>query len=185
DFLYNYNRSNNLVADQEQFFVLEKQINELLALFLHHLFISYSQNKDDMIQSQKERVNGRSVPIIPLTASTSILPLIGQIDESRSAIIEEKVLAKIETDRIEMIIIDLSGVVEMMPEAIQQMMGLMDGIRMMGCQAIMTGIRPELVKVMIRLGLCFEHKAIMKGTLQQALADHLVHSASTSTNPQA
>ncbi len=47
---------------------------------------------------------------------------------------------------------------------------------MMGCKTIITGLRPEIVKMMIRNGLSFESKAVTKGTLQQALADYLTHS---------
>jgi len=177
DFLYNFDRMNNHIQENVEFYNLEKRINELMDLFLNHLFMSYSQYKDDLIRTQREMVEDLSVPIIPLTATTSILPLIGPIDTFRSSTIEDKVISQIGSSRIETLIIDLSGVVEMEPDVIRQLMNVLVGIRMMGCQAVITGIRPDVVKTMIRLGLSFEQNAIMKGSLQQALVDHLTFSA--------
>ncbi|GIQ69429.1 STAS domain-containing protein [Xylanibacillus composti] len=173
DFLYNYDLSDEKVNSRENFFNLEKQINSLMDLFLNHLFISYSQFKDDLIRAQREMVEDLSVPIIPLSRSTSILPLIGPIDALRSSTIEEKVFSKISNDRIETLIIDLSGTLEMEPEVIQQLIGVIEGSKMMGCEVVITGLRPEIVKIMVRLGLNFGNNAVTKGTLQQALAVYI------------
>ncbi|GIO30475.1 hypothetical protein J2TS6_16160 [Paenibacillus albilobatus] len=176
DFLYNYDRINGKTSSKEDFYGLEKQINELLDLFLSHFFMSYSQFKDNLIRSQREMVMELSVPFIPLSQSISILPLIGSIDNIRSDIMEEKVIDQIGRENIQMLIIDLSGVIGIEPEVIHRLINLIDGIKMMGCKTIITGLRPETVKMMIRNGLSFEAKAVTKGTLQQALADYLANS---------
>jgi len=173
DFLYNFDRLNNQNNNKEHYYSLEKNINQLMDQFLNQLFISYSQFKDDLIQAQREMVEDLSVPIIPLTRTTSILPLIGTIDEFRANTIEDKVITQIGNDRIETLIIDLSGVMEMDSDVVRKLISVFDGINMMGCQPIVTGLRPEIVKMMIRSGLSFEQKAVAKGTLQQALVDHL------------
>lgn len=173
DFLYNYDRLNNHNDSKEHYYSLEKNINQLMDQFLNQFFISYSLFKDDLIRTQREIVEDLSVPIIPLTRTTSILPLIGKIDESRANTIEDKVISQIGNERIETLIIDLSGVMEMDADVVKQLINIFDGINMMGGQPIVTGLRPEIVKMMIRSGLSFEHKAVTKGTLQQALVDHL------------
>ncbi|CAM3210205.1 ATP-binding protein [Paenibacillus lupini] len=173
DFLYNYDRLNNHNDSKEHYYSMEKSINQLMDQFLNQFFISYSLFKDDLIRAQREMVEDLSVPIIPLTRATSILPLIGTIDKFRANTIEDKVISQIGNNRIETLIIDLSGVMEMNDEVVKQLISVFDGINMMGCQPIVTGLRPEIVKMMIRSGLSFEQKAITKGTLQQALEDHL------------
>ncbi|MBD2870823.1 ATP-binding protein [Paenibacillus arenilitoris] len=173
DFLFHFNRGKEELQAKEHFFALEKRINELIDQFLNHLFMSYSQFKDDLIRTQREMVEDLSVPIIPLTQHTSILPLIGPIDATRSITIEEKVINEIGANRIKTLIIDLSGAVHMAPEVIHKLMNVIDGVKMMGCEVIITGLRAEVVRLIIGLGLTFENKAITKGTLQQALEDHL------------
>ncbi|MFC4598135.1 ATP-binding protein [Cohnella hongkongensis] len=173
DFLYNFDRLNNQNDGKEHYYNLEKSVNQLMDQFLNQLFISYAQFKDDLIRAQRELVEGLSVPIIPLTRTTSILPLIGTIDEVRAHTIEDKVISQIGNERIETLIIDLSGVMEMDACVVKKLINVFEGIHMMGGRTIVTGLRPEVVKMMIRSGLSFERRAVTKGTLQQALADHL------------
>ncbi|KLV28940.1 hypothetical protein ABW04_27060 [Priestia megaterium] len=50
---------------------------------------------------------------------------------------------------------------------------VLTGISMMGCKAILTGLRADLVRAMIHSGISFEEKAETKGTLQQTLKEYL------------
>ena len=80
DFLYNYDRLRGANGDRNAFYTLEKNINELVDQFFSHFFISFTTYKDKEIQSQRELIENLSVPIIPLTNTISILPLVGKID---------------------------------------------------------------------------------------------------------
>lgn len=174
NFLYEFEKLKDVFNDSKVFFDLEKKVNEKVDIFLKSFFISYSDYKDKLILAQQNLVENLSVPIIPITPSTCVLPLIGSIDESRMRIIEEKVLMEIGKLKIQILILDLSGILEMEVEIINQLMKILDGTSMMGCKAVITGLRPEIVTKMIRAGLCFDNKAEIKGTLQQALRDYMV-----------
>ncbi|MFC9601197.1 STAS domain-containing protein [Peribacillus butanolivorans] len=174
NFLYEFEKLKDVFNDSKVFFDLEKKVNEKVDVFLKSFFISYSDYKDKLILAQQNLVENLSVPIIPITPSTCVLPLIGSIDESRMRIIEEKVLVEIGKLKIQILILDLSGILEMEVEIINQLMKILDGTSMMGCKAVITGLRPEIVTKMIRAGLCFDNKAVIKGTLQQALRDYMV-----------
>lgn len=174
NFLYEFEKLKDVFNDSKVFFDLEKKVNEKVDIFLKSFFISYSDYKDKLILAQQNLVENLSVPIIPITPSTCVLPLIGSIDESRMRIIEEKVLMEIGKLKIQILILDLSGIIEMEVEIINQLMKILDGTSMMGCKAVITGLRPEIVTKMIRAGLCFDNKAEIKGTLQQALRDYMV-----------
>lgn len=174
NFLYEYEQLQDAFNDVKVFFNLEKKVNEQVDLFLKTFFISYSDYKDRLILSQQNLVENLSVPIIPITPSVCILPLIGEMDDSRMSIIEEKVLMEIGKLRIQILILDLSGIIEMEIEVLQKLMNILDGTAMMGCKAVITGLRPEIVTKMVSAGVCFGNKAETKGTLQQALKDYLV-----------
>jgi len=173
DFLYNYDRLTGKEVNREDFFALEKRMNEFVDNFLSYFFISYSHYKDDLIRKQKELVENLSVPIIPLTATMCILPLIGNLDSNRIATLADKVITHIGHYKIESFIFDLSGLFEMEADVIDRFMRILEGMNMMGCKPVITGLRPEIVKKMIGQGVSFEHKASMKGTLQQALEEYL------------
>jgi rsbT co-antagonist protein RsbR len=175
-FLYQYDISVNTHTIREQFFELENKINYQIDQFLNSFFISYSSYKDQLIANQKELVDHLSFPIIPINESICVLPLIGLIDSERSSTIEEKVLIEIANRRIQTLIMDLSGVAKMETDVIQQLIKIIDGIALMGSQAVITGLRPDIVRKMVHSGLSFQDKAELKGTLQQAIKDYLLNS---------
>ncbi|MGE7607841.1 STAS domain-containing protein [Peribacillus frigoritolerans] len=174
-FLYRFEQEKKaFIEDSKVFFDLEKIVNEKVDVFLKSFFVSYSDYKDKLILAQQNLVENLSVPIIPVTSTTCVLPLIGTIDYSRIQIIEEKVLMEIGKLRIQTLILDLSGIIEIEVEMITDLMKILDGTAMMGCKAVVTGLRPEVVTKMIRSGIQLDNKAETKGTLQQALKDYLV-----------
>ncbi|WP_309476836.1 STAS domain-containing protein [Bacillus sp. ISL-34] len=174
-FLYKFEQEKKaFIEDSMVFFELEKIVNEKVDVFLKSFFVSYSDYKDKLILAQQNLVENLSVPIIPITSTTCVLPLIGTIDNSRIQIIEEKVLMEIGKLRIQTLILDLSGIIEMEVEMINDLLKILDGTAMMGCKAVVTGLRPEVVTKMIRSGVQIDNRAETKGTLQQALKDYLV-----------
>lgn len=151
------------------FFKLEKQINNRVDTFLNRFFISYSEYKDTLIKKQKELVENLSVPIIPINSNICILPLIGAIDIDRAQIIEEKVLTEIGRLRFHTLIMDLSGVAYMNADVIAAFMRIINGISLMGCKTVITGLRKEIVRDIANSGQIINFQTKTYGTLQQAL----------------
>ncbi|MDR6123601.1 rsbT co-antagonist protein RsbR [Bacillus sp. SLBN-46] len=156
------------------FYELEKKINDGIDEFLNTFFISYSEYKDELIRSQRKLVEHLSVPIIPVSETVAVLPLIGSFDPYRMEIIEEKVLTDISRLRILTLIIDLSGISDMDELTISHFQKVLIGITLMGAKSIITGLRPELVRKMVHLGIDLHTYTDTKATLQQTLNTHLV-----------
>ncbi|KAA0546256.1 STAS domain-containing protein [Bacillus sp. BGMRC 2118] len=172
-FLYNYEVDSGSNSVIEDFYNTEKKVNELVDKFLTTFFISYTKYKDELLEEQRQLVENLSVPIIPINRSICILPLIGFIDYLRIGTIQEKVLVEIENQRIQTLIMDLSGVPPMDHNIMQRLLSIIDGIAMMGCKTILTGLRAEIVTQMVSKGDGFYGRAEFKGTLQVALNDVL------------
>ena len=169
NFLNQYDRKNNHLNERDDFFSLEKRINDRIDQFLNTFFLSYTNYKDDLLNSQRKLVEHLSVPIIPVSTSVAVLPLIGMIDEYRMQIIEEKVLMDISRLKVQTLIMDLSGIADMEMNVIDHFQRVLNGVSMMGSNAVITGLRPELVRKMIHTGITFDQKAETRGTLQQTL----------------
>lgn len=172
-FLQQYNDA-TLNKSGFDFFSMESDVNNRVDTFLNTFFISYSTYKDSLIMAHRELVENLSVPIIPINSSVSILPLIGAVDSFRTSILEEKVLTVVGDSHIDTLILDLSGIAEMEAEVIHRLMKIIDGTAMMGCKTVITGLRAEVVRKMIQLGLSFDPKTKTFGTLQQSLKTYLV-----------
>jgi rsbT co-antagonist protein RsbR len=169
----NLNEEREEKIPSSDFFELEKAVNDQIDQFLNNFFLSYSKYKDSMLLKQREMVEHLSVPIIPVSETVSVLPLIGSIDSYRVEIIEEKVLNEIAATRIQTLVIDLSGVAKMEKNVIDDFEKVLAGVGMMGSKTILTGLRPDLVKSMVRSGVRFEKDAETKGTLQDTLKIYL------------
>lgn len=173
-FIQKYNNDIESISI-DVFFELEKQINNQIDYFLNEFFINYSTYKDALISSQRKVVESLSVPIIPITPSVCILPLIGSVDTFRTNILEEKVLTEIGRLHIQTLIMDLSGISEMESEVIDHLMKIIYGTSMMGCDTVITGLRPDVVRQMIQLGVRFDQETKTYATLQQALNQYLIN----------
>jgi rsbT co-antagonist protein RsbR len=174
EFLFQYDVLCGKIEKQSDSFYKEtSRYNELIDSFINGFFISYSKYKDELIDRQQKLVNNLSAPIIPITPDVSILPLIGTIDTNRANVIEEKVLFEVGRLRIQTLIMDLSGIAEMDNESIKLFLKLLDGVSMMGSKLVITGLRPEIVRNMIKLDVDFGTKATTKASLQKALQDYL------------
>lgn len=170
-FLYNFERLGGHQMDQEQFFALERHINMSLDTFLRFFFMSYTAYKDEQIKTHKEMIDDLSVPLIPLSPSVSIFPLLGAVDAHRAKVIQEKVLRQIGANGIRTLVIDMSGVAFLDTSVVQQLFKVFEGMGYMGCQAIVTGIRPDIANMMVDSNLAFADRIQLRGTLQQALEE--------------
>jgi anti-anti-sigma regulatory factor len=83
--------------------------------------------------------------------------------------LQEQVLNQIGLLRINRIIIDLSGVAYLDTAVVKHLFRIVEGISILGCKAIVTGIRPEIANTMIELGLTLTDQVETRGSLQQAL----------------
>ncbi|MDN4074962.1 STAS domain-containing protein [Fictibacillus terranigra] len=175
-YLFEYDQLNThglSISDyRSMIYEMEKQINDGIDKFLNTFFISYSSYKDELISAQRKMVEHLSVPIIPISPHIAVLPLIGMIDVYRMDTIEEKILTDISNLKIRTLIMDLSGITDMGIEVIHHFQRVLSGISLMGCEAVITGLRAELVRKMIHLDVSFDEYASTNGTLQQTLNEY-------------
>ncbi|WP_307290300.1 STAS domain-containing protein [Bacillus sp. SORGH_AS_0510] len=173
-FIKLYDQINENTCFQDDFFDLEHKVNDGIDEFLNTFFISYSHFKDELLLTQRKLVEHLSVPIIPVSETVAVLPLIGTFDSYRMDIIEEKVLTDIARLRVLTLIIDLSGISDMDEITISHFQKVLVGITLMGAKSIITGLRPELVRRMVHLGIDLSKFTETKATLQQTLNKYLV-----------
>ncbi|MHA6251787.1 STAS domain-containing protein [Oceanobacillus sp. CAU 1775] len=172
--LSNHRLTNIDDSTVEQFYQLEKKINDGIDEFLNSFFISYSKYKDELLMTERKLVEHLTVPIMPVTSSVVVLPLIGEFDTYRMSIIEEKIFNEISRLKIELLFIDLSGMPDIDEFIISNFEKVLVGIKMMGSKAVLTGLRPKLAKRIAALGMQEMVHIETKATLQQALREYLI-----------
>jgi len=98
------------------------------------------------LDQTKYNMSYLSVPIIPITKGISILTIQGIIDDQRARDITDTVLQYGAQNQIEYFIVDLSGLVIVDDAFPHVFINLVKSLDLMGIEAIITGITPEIAK---------------------------------------
>lgn len=121
------------------------------------------------MQCQQELINELSSPVISLSNTTALLPIIGEIDTARAKMLLEKTLLQCSEKRMNHLVIDLSGVVMIDTMVARQIFDLVEALKLIGVKTTLSGIRPEIAQTAVQLGLDFTKLSIVS-TLATALA---------------
>lgn len=112
---------------------------------------------EELLQAQKDMITELSSPVIHLNEQIALLPLIGEIDTHRAKVIFDQTLEQCVNTRVDSLLIDLSGVPVIDTMVANQIFSLIDGLKLIGTKASLSGIRPEIAQTAIQLGIDFTH----------------------------
>ncbi|WP_052504399.1 STAS domain-containing protein [Rossellomorea aquimaris] len=135
----------------ETFYDLLSRFHSGVDRAIFRITIAYSHPLSDAISSEL------SIPIVKVTDSIAILPLIGDIDSTRAKDLMERALTKGSALGLQYLIIDLSGVSVVDTMVADQLFKVVAALKLSGIQAVLTGIRPEIAQTMVNLGIVINH----------------------------
>lgn len=165
-----------LQQDREptDFFRWEREVNNCIDFFLNTFVESYTAYKEELLREQEQLVETLSVPVIPINNSVSVLPLIGAMEENRLDFLKEKVLEIIAEQKIHTLVVDLSGIERMRGEVVTTFNDMIDGLSLMGCETVITGIPSTLALEITTSSVNWQPNVKTLGTLQQALNEYFM-----------
>jgi len=136
-----------------EFYEIISRFDSVVDRAVHWLSISYSTTYAARISAAELTSLELSIPVVRITENIGILPLIGDIDTKRSQELMEKALKKGTSYGLSHIIIDLSGVPIIDTMVADHIFKVIDALKLIGIESILTGIRPEIAQTMISLGI--------------------------------
>ncbi|MDN4524587.1 GAF domain-containing protein [Fictibacillus fluitans] len=125
--------------DQESFSFTEEHIElftTMASLMTYVLGLS---------RANKE-INHLSAPIISITKGVAILPIIGEITESRAEAIIHLTLEKTQTLSLESLVIDLSAITQINEYVTNYLLTITKTLSLLGVYPIITGFRPDMAR---------------------------------------
>ncbi|EIT86728.1 YetI protein [Fictibacillus macauensis ZFHKF-1] len=146
--------------------LIHKGFDDLCGAFAQHYYYIVKQRLND----QQQLIHELSAPIIPISETRAILPLIGDIDTVRAKMIVENIPHDCMELGVTQLFIDLSGVAIIDTMVAQQLFQLTSVLTLLGISAVITGIRPEIAQTSVHLGLDFSIVSTYS-TLKRALTD--------------
>jgi rsbT co-antagonist protein RsbR len=107
----------------------------------------------DKLAAQRAVIREMSVPVLPVSARTLVMPLVGDLDGERMVTIQTEALAAIERSHADTLLIDLTGVALVDTHVAQGLIQTIQAARLLGASPVLIGIRPEVAQAMVSLGI--------------------------------
>jgi rsbT co-antagonist protein RsbR len=125
--------------------------------------------QERIIQAQAATLAELSTPLIPINDQVMVMPLIGAIDTGRARQMLDAVLHGIENSRVEVVIVDITGVTVVDTQVAATLIHAAQAVRLLGAQMVLTGIRPEVAQTLVGLGVKLTD-IVTHSTLQSGIA---------------
>ncbi|KZR59595.1 STAS domain-containing protein [Pseudobacillus badius] len=157
------------LTTEETVFV-NKQFNYMLDMSIQETVLAFEKVTDAIIKKARTEIMDLSAPVVPLKDGLAVLPLVGSINEQRARYLAEQAIPKIGEMRLECLIIDFSGIIQVDEMVEQHLFDVYRILGLLGIKAIATGIRPDLAQKLVNMGAdlsAIETYATVKQAMEQ------------------
>lgn len=117
---------------------------------------SYKKTQEELLRQQgmlREMLQAMATPIIPLTERIVVMPLIGSMDASRAEDFLSAALQGVESRRAKVVIIDITGMKHVDTSVGATLVRAAMALRLLGAEVVLTGIRAEIARTLVSLGV--------------------------------
>ncbi|MDW8214982.1 MAG: STAS domain-containing protein, partial [Roseiflexaceae bacterium] len=129
----------------------------------------------EALEQQREVILGLSVPVLPVTDTILVMPLVGALDQRRLEDVQQRALKAIEQSNAQVLLIDITGVPVVDTQVAKGLISVVQAARLLGARAVLVGIRPEVAQALVEAGI--DLRSIQTfASLQGALGGMLNHS---------
>jgi rsbT co-antagonist protein RsbR len=105
------------------------------------------------IEYQRTTIRDLSVPVIPISATTLVMPLVGALDSNRLRQLREQCLQALAQRGARTLVLDITGVPIVDTQVAQGLLMTVRAARLLGTEVALVGIRPEVAQSIVGLGL--------------------------------
>lgn len=128
--------------------------------------------QEQVIDAQRAAIRELSTPLIPLSDTVMLMPLIGTIDSNRAQMVMEALLEGIAQYQSDIAILDITGVSVVDTQVANALIQSAQAVRLLGARVILTGIGPAMAQTLVHLGVDLSTLET-RGSLQSAVVEAL------------
>jgi rsbT co-antagonist protein RsbR len=107
----------------------------------------------DELAAQRDVIRELSVPVLPVSTRTLVMPLVGALDTARLQRVQEQALHAIEHSSARHLVLDITGVPIVDSQVAQGLLAVVRATRLLGAETVLVGVRPEVAQTVVGLGL--------------------------------
>ncbi len=139
-----------------------------LSSMYNKIVTAYADTWEKTVSIQRLALQELSAPLLPIFDNISVMPLIGTIDTERARQIMENLLMGVVKHRSEVVLIDITGVPVVDTMVAHHIIQASEAVRLVGCQPMLVGIRPEIAQTIVNLGIELD-QIITTNTLKKGM----------------
>ncbi|WCL82386.1 protoglobin domain-containing protein [Saprospira sp. CCB-QB6] len=132
---------------------LLKTYRKLTGIAISTLTDGYSKAQEELLQEKEETLSAMSTPITPLWEGILLLPLVGFLDSERARQVLNAMLEAIAEKNAKVFILDIRGIAVMDSEVANALIKMSKAAKLMGCQAMLSGISGNVAQTIVDIGL--------------------------------
>ena len=125
------------------------------------------EDKLDTIQTQQAAIYELSAPVLNVWDNVLAVPLIGIMDGERTDELTDRLLDSAHRMHTRFAILDLTGVEAVDTSIAAHVLRLLQSLRLLGVEGMVTGVSPEVARTMVAVGVDFEsvltHRTLREG----------------------
>lgn len=121
-----------------------------------------------IIEAQHQEILALSAPLLDVGERVLAVPIVGALTATRTIEIMTRLLNAIVERQVERVVVDLTGLETIEMDTADQLMGIIRAIRLLGSEAVITGIRPAVAQTIVELGIdlsAFNTKRTLRAAL--------------------
>jgi rsbT co-antagonist protein RsbR len=123
----------------------------------------------ELIRTQAAALAELSTPLIPISDTVMVMPLIGAVDSRRAQQVIDTLLHDVQASRTQIAILDITGVPIVDTQVANVLLRAAQAVKLLGARVVLTGIRPEVAQTLVGLGLDLSG-IVTRATLQTGIA---------------
>lgn len=104
-------------------------------------------------ERQRELIQGLSMPVLPVGRATLVMPLIGELDDSRIQLAQSTALRAIDQTGARHLVLDITGLPFVDTTVATGIIRMVQAARLLGANVTLAGVRPEVAQTMVALGI--------------------------------
>lgn len=135
----------------------------------HKIVEQARADQESRLEQQALQLAELSTPLLAISDTTMVMPLVGAIDSRRVQQIMEALLTGVAKQSASHIILDITGVPIVDTQVADALLGAAQAVTLLGAQTVLTGIRPEVAQTLVGLGANLS-SIVTRGTLQDGIS---------------
>jgi rsbT co-antagonist protein RsbR len=125
--------------------------------------------QEAIIAAQETAIRELSTPLIPISDTAVVMPLVGTIGPERAQQIMETLLEGVAAHQSEIVILDITGVQVVDEQVANALMRASQAVRLLGTRVVLTGIQPQIAQTLVQQEVDLSG-ITTHGTLQAGIA---------------